>query len=332
MIGITLSMKPVFRHIMMAACLGLAACRPVAFDPDAYIDESFSEPATLRISGSYALLPLVRQSVEDIRQLYPGMDISLIPAGSGSAIRDLEMGRSDLALSSRQLTEKEERSGLQGIALARTGVVFIFNGQCPYRKELLESGLTISSLRKLYTSRGTVTWDELLFMKATVPVNAYHRSDSAGAAEVAARFLYLEPGEMQGKGVNGEYQMIEAVRQDIHGIGYANINDVFDLATGERLPGIDFLPVDLNDNRRIEQREEICSKLSDFQTSVCNYSYPYLLTRNLFIVYRKKDLDRVEKAFILWILEKERENVDRLGYSKISESLEDYNLFILNKK
>ena len=313
--------------ILLAVAL-IAGCEsPVKKE----LGESQSGNPVILIEGSYALVPFIRECGLGFNAVQADPLVKVSPAGSGIAIHRLQRGEIDIALVSRPLTSEEENAGLLAYAVARTGVVVIINSGNPQIDRIFSHGLSTADLRKIFTSSQTHYWKDFLVTQDEFPVHHYHRADSSGAAELFSGFLYIDPYEMQGFPVIGEDQMVRAVQEDEYGIGYANVSDVFDLETGEVRPGLALMPVDLDENGSIEPREALCTKLSDFQDAICKTTYPYLLSRNLYMVVTDRRGQGAIGEFIEWVVRNGAEIADKQGYAPVPSSLADYNLYRLEK-
>ncbi len=281
----------------------------------------------IEISGAYALIPFIKACAEEFHKDYPGIQISITPTGSGNALNQLMLEEVDLALTSGAKNDLKEK--LWSVAVAKTGIVMIMNSNNPYIDLITQRGLTITELQKVFTSREKMYWNKFLRRKNKVPVNVYNRSDKAGAKEILAQFLYIEEKELKGTPVNGEDMMIQKILNDPNAIGYCNINSAFDLVSGQRIPGLEFLSIDLNQNGSIEPREAVCDNIQDFQQELCRTSYPNILCRNLYIVANEKPVKPATIEFIKWILTKGQHIATDLGYSKVSSGMLKYDLYKL---
>jgi len=319
------------RKILPFLCLALMASssclhRSGENDPGMRNKEKLSGEIT--ITGAYALSPLIQACADSFLVQFPKAAIQVAPLGSELAIRHLANGKCDLAMVSRPISDREEENFF-AVAVARTGVVMVFNTRNPYKDDLLSHGLTIQDLQQVFLGQAGKTWDDFLGKKGNAPIHSYSRQDPCGTAEIIAGFLFMNQSELKGIPVEGETLMIEAIMKDSLGLGYCNINDAFNLVTGQHLPGLEFLPVDLNMNGSIEEREQICFSLDDFQKSICNNTYPFKLSRNLYLVSLQKPEDDLTLGFINWVLTDGQSLIKKLGYSEIPESLLRYNRFLL---
>jgi len=299
------------------------------------LDSNTPEPdqknlqGSLKIAGAYALAPFIQSCADSFRLANPYAVFRVTATGHDSAMISLESGDIDLAMISRKLGPKEEHDFF-AIAVAKTGIVMIFNSKNPVRNEILSHGLTINDLQNAFSGEDVLFWDKFIKRGKNKPVNVYIRKEQSGAAEVLADFLFMDPNDFRGIPVSGENEMIAAIQKDSLGLGFCNINDAFDLKSKERLAFLEFLPLDLNMNGTIEDREQICTNLDDFQNSICHNTYPVKLSRNLYLVAKNKPSDTLTLSFMEFVLTTGQKFILPMGYSEISESLLNYNRFLLD--
>jgi phosphate transport system substrate-binding protein len=255
--------------ILFQSFLLLGCNRIQTTDSTQSVSEQKKLQGSLKFAGAFALAPFIQVCADSFRLANPDAVFQVNTTGHDSAIFNLESGNIDMAMISRKLGEREERDYF-AMAVAKTGIVLIFNSHNPFKNEILTHGFTISDLQIAFSGNEILFWDKKIKLGKNTPVNVYIRKEQSGAAEVLADFLFMNPSDFKGIEVTGENEMIAAIQKDSLGLGFCNINDAFDLNSKERLPSLEFLPLDLNMNGSIEDREKICSNLDDFQNSLCH--------------------------------------------------------------
>ena len=144
-------------------------------------------------------------------------------------------------------------------------------------------------------------------------MQVYTRSDSCGAAETWAQYLEGKTQEdLKGVGVYGDPGLAEAVRKDAHGIGYNNLNYAYDAKTGLPLSGLRILPIDLNENGKIDP-EEILDTKEKALRAVNSGLYPSPPARDLYLV-AKESFRGPARDFVRWILTDGQKYVHEMGY------------------
>lgn len=162
-------------------------------------------------------------------------------------------------------------------------------------------------------------------------IDVYTRSDSCGAAETWAKYLgdyYQE--DLKGTGIYGDPGIAEAVKKDPLGIGYNNLNYAYDMQTGKPVAGLIVIPLDLNENGRIDAEEDFYDTKEELTQAIATGHYPSPPTRALHFV-AKNEFTGVAKAFIRWILTEGQQYVGEVGYVALPQEKIDEELIKLGE-
>ena len=150
-------------------------------------------------------------------------------------------------------------------------------------------------------------------------VQVYTRSDSCGAAETWAQYLGgRQQEDLKGVGVYGDPGLAEAVKKDVRGIGYNNLNYLFDAKTGLPVEGLQVVPIDVNENGKVDPEEVLNSKDKAIK-AVASGIYPAPPARDLYLV-TKEAFRGQAKEFIKWILKDGQKYVEEVGYIRLSDA------------
>ena len=145
-------------------------------------------------------------------------------------------------------------------------------------------------------------------------LNVYTRSDACGAGEIWAKYLgNYNQEDLKGTGVYGDPGLAEAVKKDQLGIGYNNLNYVYDMATGEQISGLRIIPIDLNENGRIDADEDFYANKTALTTTIATGRYPSPPARDENLVTKGKP-SGLTAAFIEWILGDGQKFIEENGY------------------
>jgi phosphate transport system substrate-binding protein len=164
-----------------------------------------------------------------------------------------------------------------------------------------------------------MTWGAVAGTNAKEVIRVYTRSDSCGAAETWAQYLGKKKQEdLQGVGVYGDPGLAEAVRKDVLGMGYNNLNYAYDFKTGLPPKGLSIIPIDVNENGRVDSEEDLRTKAQAIQ-AVASGRYPSPPARDLYLM-TKDSFKGVTKSFVLWILTDGQKYVDENGYIRLTKT------------
>jgi phosphate transport system substrate-binding protein len=292
-----------------------SACRSGSNDE---AQKSGDTPSTIRISGAWALYPMMVRWAEEFTKTHPACEIDVAAGGAGKGVADTLAGLVDIGMVSRDIKPEELQKGAWYVPVVKDAVFPIMNANNPAAKEVMSKGLTKKKFLALWIEGKTLTWGQLTDSSSVDRVQVYTRSDACGAAETWAKYLGNHAQEdIRGVAVYGDPGITEAVKKDRRGIGYNNLNYAYDMKTGLPQTGIRIIPVDVNENGRVDPEEDLTSKEKAMR-AVKSGVYPSPPVRDLNLVVKGK-LSGPVREFIRWILTDGQRFVEEVGYIMISE-------------
>lgn len=269
---------------------------------------------TLSISGAFALYPMMTVWAEEFTKLHPDVQFDVQGGGAGKGMTDTIAGAVDIGMISRTIKEEETAQGIFWVSVTKDAVFPIINAENPVAAQILEKGISQEVFNKIYITGEITTWGEVVGDPSiTDTINVFTRSDASGAAEQWAKYSGGAAQEdLLGIGVNGEPAILDSILKDPLGIGYGNLNSIFDLSSGTLVPGIVIPPIDINENG-VADPEEVYTVKEDAFGAVANGTYPSPPARfeNLATLGKPEGL---ELAFIEWILTDGQQYLESAGF------------------
>ena len=257
----------------------------------------------ISLSGAFALYPLAVKWAEEFKKLHPGVKIDVSGGGAGKGITDALAKVVDLGMVSRDLKPEEVSKGAWFVAVAKDAVVPTINAKNPKVKELLSKGITQEAATKVFVTAEFKTWGNVLGINSNIPIHVYNRSDACGAGETWAKYLGNKKQEdLQGTAVFGDPGVASAIQKDPVGLGYNNIAYAYDLKTKRPNPGILVLPIDVNNNGKVDAAENFYGTSSQLIKAIAEGRYPSPPARDLYLVSNGKPTNPVVIAFLKFIL------------------------------
>jgi phosphate transport system substrate-binding protein len=175
-----------------------------------------SNARTIKIKGSDTEVNLAVQLAESYRLVNTHLFVSISGGGSGLGIASLLNGTADIANSSRAVSDqelqlfKQQKIQLQHLVFAQDAIAFVVSNDNP-----LDS-ISDTDLAKLL--EGTVKhWSSIAGINKSVTI--YGRQSNSGTYSFIKKKLSIEFSPYA-KQMNGNAQILEAIRQDNSGIGY----------------------------------------------------------------------------------------------------------------
>ncbi|NLH48073.1 MAG: PstS family phosphate ABC transporter substrate-binding protein [Myxococcales bacterium] len=305
--------------LAVGLCL-FVACQPAANQPADQTAAKPAEPAgTVRVSGAWALYPMMVRWAEEYNKVHPNIRIDVSAGGAGKGAADALAKLVDIGMVSRAIKAEETAQGAFFVPVVKDAVFPTINSANPLvAKGLAEKGIKRQVFVDLYINKKELTWGDVIGVPVKDKVQVYTRSDSCGAAETWALYLGAKAQEaLQGIGVYGDPGVAEAVRRDPMGLGFNNLNFAFDPKTGEPLPGIMVPPIDINENGKVDPEEMLSPKANAIKAVVSGV-YPSPPARDLNLMTKDK-FEGAAKDFVRWILTDGQKFVDEVGYIKLTD-------------
>jgi len=276
----------------------------------------------LTISGAFALYPLTIRWAEEFRKIHPGVTINISAGGAGKGMADALSKMVDLGMYSKEVSSEERSKGAWSLACAKDAVLPVMNASNPLVKTIQAAGVTKDKFYGIFITGNVKTWGQLIGLNDANAMEVFTRSDACGAADMWAKFMMNKKQEdLQGIGVNGDPGVADAVRKTIYGIGYNNLNFVFDVQSRKPYQGLSVIPIDINGNGKIDREEDFYHSIDEVMTAINDGRYPSPPARQLYFVSAGKPDNKLVLAFLNFILSDGQKFVNEAGYVRLKEDV-----------
>lgn len=271
----------------------------------------------IAISGAWALEPLMKIWTAEFTKLNPELKINVVANGTGAGLKDLDKGKSQIAMVSRELLPDEEADELWCVSVTKEGVLPIVNEAVPQWEKLKVKGITRDELRQAFSGSKHLTWGELSGTDDGTPVACVTRSDESGAELIWAWYLGISIDQLKGTEMPGDTGVIAEITKQKGGLGFCNAHYAYDQLNNKQASNLRVLPIDINKNGKIDDKENFYDNLENLHRAAYLGTFPSSLCRNLQLVMKTKPDDPNIKAFVEWILNDGQEIAIKNGYCEI---------------
>ena len=315
--------------MLLTACGSATTSTPAAVAPAATDAPANAAPTavpasteaplngTISVSGAFALYPMMTVWAEEFQKLHPDVQFDVQGGGAGKGMTDTISKAVDIGMISRKIKDEETAKGIFWVAVTKDAVFPLVSANNPVAADLIAKGITKETFNKIFITGEIKTWGEVVGKpEIKDEIHVYTRSDSAGAADVWAQFA---GGKVQADilataiGVNGEPALVDTVIKDPLGIGFSNLNSVFDVSNGKLVTGGLIPPIDANGNGAVDGADEYYQSKADAVAAVSSGKYPSPPSRFENLATLGKP-DGLKLAFITWILTDGQQYLDAAGY------------------
>jgi phosphate transport system substrate-binding protein len=293
--------------------LSLTAVFSTVINPRSYGQEKQS--GQISISGAFALYPMVVKWADEYKKINPEVRFDISAGGAGKGISDALNGMVEIGMVSREIYPEELKKGAFPIAVTKDAVVAVVNEQNPAINEIMAKGIKKDAGNNIWITGKYTTWAQAFGVKSSSPIHIYTRSDACGAAEMWAKFFGKKQEDLLGVGVFGDPGLAQAVKRDPLGIGYNNIGYAYDASTKKLIKGLKVVPIDLNDNGKIDADENFYDSMTDIIRAIASGKYPSPPARELYFVMKGNPKNnKVLTGFIKWVLSDGQKFINEAGY------------------
>lgn len=270
-----------------------------------------ADRVSIQIKGSDTEVNLVQRLAEAFMGKNPEISIAVTGGGSGVGITALINRQTDIANSSRAMKDEEikqaEDKGVDPVAIvfALDGLALITHQNLPI------DSLTLGEVAKVFKGE-IANWREI--GGSDLAVSLYGRQSNSGT------YIYFRDNVLKGdyspqaRRMNGNAQIVEAVKTDKAGIGYVGIGYVVD-DKGEVISGIKVL--------NIAKEANLPAVTPLKQENVRSGLYP--LTRSLYQYTDGKPKGKLLEFIQFELSQEGQELVTREGYYPVTPEYMDYN-------
>ena len=171
---------------------------------------------TIKIKGSDTEVNLAVQLAESFHQTNSTIFVSISGGGSGLGIASLLNNTTDIANSSRSIKSQEielfQQKGtpIDSFIFAQDAIAFVVANDSPI------DSISTDNLANILSGK-VKNW--LPFIGKSTPINIYGRQSNSGTHDYVKHKLGIE-FTPYAKQMNGNAQILEAIRADHSGIGY----------------------------------------------------------------------------------------------------------------
>lgn len=274
---------------------------------------------TISLSGAFALYPLAIIWSEEYKKEHPEIRFNISGGGAGKGMADALAGTVDLGMFSREISQEEKDKGVWWVGLTIDAVLPTISSENPYLEIIKSRGLTRDEFKGIFIDGTIKDWGSLLKANGSKEIAVYTRSDACGAAETWAKYLGGKQENLLGIGIFGDPGLAEAVTKEASAIAFNNTNFVYDIKTGDKRPGIEVVPIDINANGVIDPEENFYGKVDLVLKSIADGIYPSPPARELYFVAKGKPAKQQVLDFLKWTLTDGQKFVAEAGYVPIDQ-------------
>lgn len=237
-----------------------------------------------------------------------GIKVDVIEDASiNKTISNGNLGKDNLAVTSLQGKQKINENSWS-VTIGRRVIVPIINKNNPEYEKFMKTGLSMSDLKDVANSADGKT-KEMHLMRCASPEVASHVKQYLGIENPQFYRSFDSPDEL-----------VTAVQNDPLAIAFCPLKNIITSNDNKLKENLALIPLDRNDNNKIDPMEDICRDLNTFMRSVWIGKFPHALCCNIKLVADQMPESENAKDFISYILSKGQDDLNNYGFSNLAYS------------
>jgi phosphate transport system substrate-binding protein len=303
------------------AAIVIAAIVIVSIVAYYYVSGMNTPKETIRVSGAFALYPLMVEWAQAYQNVTSGVSIEVSAGGAGKGMTDALNGLVNIGMVSREIVANETQAGAFYVAVTKDCVVATINKDNPVLNDILTKGMTKQMFYSIFIRGNVTNWGQVVGRSDVADrINVYTRADSCGATDNWAKYLGQKQLNITSSAVSGDPGMMQAVQSDHLAIGYNNMGYAYDIQTKAQVGGIYVVPIDINGNGQVDSAENFYDNKDKLDAAVLEGVFPFPPARNEYLV-TKDAFTGATKSFVRWILTDGQQYVGPAGYVSLPQSV-----------
>ncbi|MCW3468004.1 hypothetical protein [Chitinophaga nivalis] len=266
---------------------------------------------SITVTGTRFTFPLVQQWITLFRQDNPGIAIRLV------APHDAAAAHADIHITAQRITPENRRQQDVYIEVARYALLPVANSKNVYAGQPLK----VKTLRSLYFEDQETAKKNTA---ATASVTVYNRLEKSCAPVTFASFYGATFESIKGKSVVGDdLHLLHAVQEDPQAISFNNPGFIYDLRSRKPVSNIAIIPLDLNDNGKLDAEENFYDNLDVLIQRLETAPPSAIPVEGITFIYdRQLEKNKpAAKAWIQYVVEQGQQQLHAYGFLRQDQSL-----------
>ena len=270
------------------------------------------ETSIVKLRGTRLTYPLVKKWIAEFSKEYPAIKVEIAPNAPADSI--------DFSIASYALTQKDLEGNREGVVVARYVQLPVVNSDRPGLAELQTRGFTEKNLNDLFFT--TNAPDFVASSTSHTPLALYVRDRPVCAVKAFATHFGSDPKQLKGTGIKGDDQdLAEAVKNDVNGISFNNLGFIYDVKTRKISKGLAVIPLDLNENGKIDKDEQIYGTLDNVVEFIERTHNPNFVNETVNFIFNKDSKNTDAGVFLRWAFDKGQKFNHEFGFLTVNEKI-----------
>jgi glycine cleavage system H lipoate-binding protein/ABC-type phosphate transport system substrate-binding protein len=295
------------------------------FTSKTFIDNS-NGGKTIKIVCSPDLSELAQQWAHQYCTKYPDLNVIINEANSTDTSKETTK-KDILYFFSEKFCSRSNNDWVMKFVIGKEIVVPIINEKNPFVEQINQVGISPSDMKRIFSYPEDKRWNLIISCDASIPLNLYFTKNESVNSKICD-FLEIQSNEIKGIEVSNESELLSAIQNDPNGIGFCMLSNTIGNGENGLIDKIKLLPIDRNNNGKIDYFERIYANLNDFYRGAWIGKYPQALINDFYSLSDGIPKNKLELNFLNWILNDGQQLLIQNGFTELIPSEKQ---FVLDK-
>lgn len=272
---------------------------------------------TIHILCSPDIYPVVQQWGSGFSQMNSDFECS-IEMLNVSDTEATVSNDANLSFISQQYFESAPGDASWKVTIGRDVLIPVINSENPLMSQFKENGIKISDLAEMLHNPDELNW--LANANGETISLHYYLNNKESENSTINSFINGQMNKQQAIMVNSNSELVTAIQNDVLGLGFCRLNDIVNTTDHSWLENISILPIDKNNNGKLDYFENFYLNPNEFARAVWIGKYPKKLVNNFYVVAEKLPEKDAETAFLKWVVNDGQSLLAANGFTELVSS------------
>ena len=273
---------------------------------------------SVHVWSSTNLAGITEKWVEAYKRQHPEAKIELTIACDGD-FKNLLNTKGTVGIVPKEIFQEVSGTSKWSMVVAREVIVPVMNSENPYQNDLVLTGITAKAFTELISEPNVQNWGTLLGNESNTALNFYVANDET-VVPFMNDFLKSDLKDLNGITILSSNDLLKKIQADKYSIGFCKLTDIIDAQNNDFVKGISLIPIDVNENNKLDYFENIYSNLEDFTRGIWIGKYPNELYSRIFTVAGTQTLETSQRAFLEWLITDGQNELTATVYTQLTAS------------
>jgi phosphate transport system substrate-binding protein len=257
----------------------------------------------VKLRGTRLTHPLVRKWITEFNKEYPNIVAKIAQDAPADSI--------DFSIASYKLSPEDVKESQKSLVVTRYVQLPVVNSHRSDLATLQARGVKDKDLEELFFKQTEPSF----LVSSQTKSQLYVRDRPVCAVKAFAAHFGDDPKKINGTGIKGDDQdLAAAVKNDVNGISFNNLGFIYDVKSRKVQDGLAIIPLDLNENGKVDKDEQIYGTLDEVISYVEKTKNPKFVNEHVNFIFSKDSKNVAAAQFLNWVLTKGQQFNHDLGF------------------